>query len=139
VDAGDLARQIIDASTAADDAAGAVEGVSISGGEPLEQPAALRVFLETLRRESSLSVVLFSGFTRAEIEALPEGPGILAMTDILVAGPFDIVQPLGRGLRGSANQTAHFLTGRYTLRDLEDLPDGEIVIAPDGTLTRSGF
>lgn len=139
VDVGDLVGWIVAAAAATGEAAGALEGVTVSGGEPLEQPEALRYFLETLRRESTLSVVLFSGFTRAEIEALPEGPGILAGVDLLVAGPFDASQPLGRGLRGSANQEAHVLTDRYTLRDLEDLPDAEVVIAPDGTVTRSGF
>lgn len=139
VDVGDLVGRIVAAARAAGEAAGTLEGVTVSGGEPLEQPEALRYFLETLRRESTLSVVLFSGFTRAEIEALPEGPGILAGLDLLVAGPFDAAQRLGRGLRGSPNQEVHFLTDRYTLRDLEDLPDAEIVIAPDGAVTRSGF
>ncbi|MBP7867271.1 MAG: radical SAM protein [Acidobacteria bacterium] len=139
VDVGGLARQVIDASTATDDGAGAIEGVSVSGGEPLEQPEALMNFLADLRRETSLSVVLFSGYSREEIERLPHGPAILAMTDILVAGPYEEMRHFAHDLRGSENQAVHFLTDRYTPCDLEDLPDAEIVIAPDGTVTRSGF
>ena len=132
VEVRDLLRQIASAG-------GEVEGVTVSGGEPLEQAGALRAFLSALKAETGLSVVLFSGFTREEIEARPDGPAILARTDVLVAGPFEAARRLGRGLRGSDNQAVHFLSGRYAAADLEGLPDAEIVIRPDGSVTRSGF
>lgn len=86
----------------------------MSGGEPLEQPAAaLTEFLEILRARTSLSIMLFTGYLRAEVEQNPETRGILNLLDILVDGPY--VQELDHGelWRGSSNQTIHFLSNRY--------------------------
>ncbi len=137
--AGGYAVEILDLVRQIASAGGEVEGVTVSGGEPLEQAGALRAFLASLKEETGLSVVLFSGFSREEIETLPDGPAVLARTDVLVAGPFEESRRLGRGLRGSDNQAVHFLTARYAAADLEGLPDAEIVIGPDGSVTRSGF
>lgn len=115
-----------------------IEGVSISGGEPLEQAEGLLDLLQAVRAGTGLSVLLFSGFTLAQMGSVPLGPAILGCLDVLVDGPFDASQPLRRGLRGSANQKVHLLTDRYTEADIARVPAGEVVIGPDGTVTMSG-
>src|SRR4051794_9779781 len=47
-----------------------IEGLSPSGGEPLQQPAAAAALLEAARA-LGLSTLAFSGYTEAEIRALP--------------------------------------------------------------------
>jgi anaerobic ribonucleoside-triphosphate reductase activating protein len=116
-----------------------LEGVSISGGEPLEQAEALLALLRRLRAGSSLSVLLFSGHTLAEIEAHPLGPAILACTDVLVAGRYDPGQHLGHGLRGSANQRVHLLSDRYRPEEVDDTPVAEVILGTDGSITASGI
>jgi anaerobic ribonucleoside-triphosphate reductase activating protein len=119
--------------------ADAIEGVTISGGEPFEQPAGLLALVGELRRRSPrLSILVFSGFNRAEIDRQPLGPTILAGIDVLIDGRFVERRLLGRGLRGSSNQRVHLLTGRYSLAQIEATPVGEIVIGPDGSATVTG-
>jgi anaerobic ribonucleoside-triphosphate reductase activating protein len=113
-----------------------VEGVSFSGGEPLQQPDAL-LDLARRARQAGLSVLIFSGYTREAIERLPLGREILGVTDVLIAGPYREGQP-GRGLLGSANQRIHLLTNRYSPAGMGSVPRGEIILHRDGCMTISG-
>ena len=116
-----------------------IEGLTVSGGEPLEQARPLRALLERLRRETSLSVILFTGFTWEEVRAAAEMADVLAFVDVLVAGRYDAARRLARGLRGSANKTTHFLTHRYADADLDAVPAAEIAIGPEGEVVVSGM
>jgi anaerobic ribonucleoside-triphosphate reductase activating protein len=119
--------------------ADAIEGVTVSGGEPFEQPEALLALTRGLRRRAPrLSILVFSGFARAEIERQPLGPAILAEIDVLIDGRFVERRLLGRGLRGSANQTVHLLTARHALAEIEATPVGEVVIGRDGSARVTG-
>src|SRR5262249_40368896 len=42
---------------------GSVQGLTVSGGEPLQQRPALLALLRRVRRETNLSVLVFTGFT----------------------------------------------------------------------------
>jgi anaerobic ribonucleoside-triphosphate reductase activating protein len=116
-----------------------IEGVTMSGGEPLQQAAALLPFLRSVKTGTTLSVVLFSGFTMSEIEQIPEGPEILACTDVLVAGRFVQEKRRPRGLRGSSNQRLHLLSKRYTLDAIADVPDAEVFIDSAGKVHVTGL
>ncbi|HYU15856.1 MAG TPA: 4Fe-4S single cluster domain-containing protein [Candidatus Acidoferrum sp.] len=117
----------------------AIEGVTVSGGEPFEQPEGLLALARGLRRGAPvLSILVFSGFTRTEIERQPLGPAILEAIDVLVDGRFVERRALGRGLRGSDNQVIHLLSPRYTREAIEATPVGEVVIGPDGSAAVSG-
>lgn len=115
-----------------------IEGVSISGGEPVQQPQALLDLLQRLAA-SPLSTLLFSGYTQTEIVAMTLGAEILRHIDVLIAGRFEGSTHCGKGLVGSANQEVHFLTSRYALPDLAVVPPRELIIHQDGSLTGSGI
>jgi anaerobic ribonucleoside-triphosphate reductase activating protein len=116
-----------------------IQGLTLSGGEPLQQLPALLVFLETIRRASDLSVILFSGYTWAEIQHMPRHPQLLSLIDVLIAGRYDPTQRVARSLVGSQNKTVHFLTGRYTLADLEAVPEAEVILTQNGEIIFSGI
>jgi anaerobic ribonucleoside-triphosphate reductase activating protein len=116
----------------------AIEGVSISGGEPFEQPEALLELLRLLRGRTGLSVLVFSGFTIDELRATDLGPEILSHVDVLIDGRYQAPMRLARGLRGSRNQSIHLLTDRYTLAEVEATPVAEIRIDAHGNVTATG-
>jgi anaerobic ribonucleoside-triphosphate reductase activating protein len=116
----------------------AIEGITVSGGEPLSQAAGLLHLLQGLRSTSDLSVILFSGYRRSEIERQPLGSTILAAVDVLVDGRYVEERRLARGLRGSSNQVIHLLTDRYRREDLERTPVAEAVIDAAGNVVFSG-
>jgi anaerobic ribonucleoside-triphosphate reductase activating protein len=116
----------------------AIEGVTLSGGEPFQQPRALLELVRGLRARTSLSILVFSGYARREIESRPLGPETLGAIDVLVDGRYVEARRLARGLRGSANQSLHLLTDRHTRADLEATPVAEVEVAPDGTVTLTG-
>ncbi|MCI0458270.1 MAG: radical SAM protein [Gemmataceae bacterium] len=117
----------------------AIEGLTVSGGEPLQQRPALLELLRRVRQETTLSVLLFTGFSWEEVQRFPEAPDLLACVDVLMAGRYDASRHLARGLLGSANKAVHFLTDRYTPADLESVPASEVLITPEGEVVVSGI
>jgi anaerobic ribonucleoside-triphosphate reductase activating protein len=97
----------------------AIEGVTLLGGEPFAHAEGAAEVAERIQA-AGLSVMIFSGYTLAELRAMPE-PAVdrlLRATDILVDGPY--VRELPETRRrwiGSANQQIHFLTDRYRADD----------------------
>ncbi|MEE1939990.1 4Fe-4S cluster-binding domain-containing protein [Streptomyces sp. TRM 70361] len=116
-----------------------LEGVTLTGGEPLEQPAAIAAFCAELTARSDLSVIVLTGFTRREIEADPARAAAVADADLVVTGRYNARLRLARGLRGSSNKEYWARTGRYTAADLSGVPELEISVADDATLTFTGM
>ena len=80
-----------------------IEGLTVSGGEPLQQLQAMLTLLQRMRTETTLSVVLFSGYTWDEIRQMPGvAASLKATVDILIAGRYDESQRLAENLIGSA-------------------------------------
>ncbi|HEX4419325.1 MAG TPA: 4Fe-4S single cluster domain-containing protein [Kofleriaceae bacterium] len=118
-------------------AAAGATGLSLSGGEPLQQPVAARALLDAART-LGLSTLAFSGYTIDEVRALPGGPDVLARLDVLIDGRYVAGDRLASGLRGSANQRIHLLTDRHTLAEVEATPVAEIRIGRGGELVLTG-
>jgi anaerobic ribonucleoside-triphosphate reductase activating protein len=66
-----------------------LEGVTLTGGEPLDQPAAVAAFRAELRARSGLSVIVLTGFTRAGIETDPARSAAVADADPVIAGRYN--------------------------------------------------
>ncbi len=94
-----------------------IEGITLSGGDPFDQPLeSLTAFTEAVRHNSNLSIMAFTGRTLPQLQRqIPSTlrERLLANFDVLVDGPY--VEELNDGSlwRGSSNQTIHFLTPRY--------------------------
>src|SRR5271157_1358578 len=116
-----------------------LEGFTISGGEPLQQRPALQALLKRIKQETALSVLLFSGYTWTEIQKMRKIAGLLDYVDVLIAGRYEASQRLASSLIGSANKTAHFLTSRYTINDLQEVPVAEIILSELGEIHFTGI
>jgi anaerobic ribonucleoside-triphosphate reductase activating protein len=121
----------------ADAAVSGIDGLTLSGGEPMQQIDAAIALLAAARL-AGLSTLMFSGYTIEEIQALPRGGEALALLDVLIDGRYRSELRLGQGLRGSSNQRVHLLSNRYTMRDIDDAPLGEVRIAPNGEVILTG-
>lgn len=95
-----------------------LEGVTFLGGEPMLQANGL-AFVARGAQELGLSVMVFSGYTRAELDELklPGADQLLRNTDVLVDGPYEAKLPdQNRLWVGSTNQQYHYLSRRYDPR-----------------------
>ena len=115
-----------------------IEGVTISGGEPFQQPEALIDLLERLQ-SYKLSFIVFSGYTLREVQRQTLGRQILSQVDVLIAGRYIASQHIGEGLLGSANQKIHLLTRRYTHAEFNHIPKREIILHANGNKSISGI
>jgi anaerobic ribonucleoside-triphosphate reductase activating protein len=96
-----------------------IEGLTISGGEPFLQAGSLIELLSCLKHKKDLGLIVYSGYTLQELRnqedsTLPaESKDLLALTDILIDGPYIRELDDGYALRGSANQRIYCLNSRY--------------------------
>lgn len=95
-----------------------LEGVTFLGGEPMLQAKGLAVVAQGAQ-SLGLSVMIFSGYTKKELDLLrlPGADQLLRYTDVLVDGPYEANLPEhSRRWAGSTNQQFHYLTARYDAR-----------------------
>lgn len=93
-----------------------LDGLSISGGEPALQAAALTELIRLLRTMpglEELEVLSYSGFTWEELQNMgPEVATYLSQLDLLVDGRYEQGASNNLQWRGSDNQRAHLLSQR---------------------------
>jgi anaerobic ribonucleoside-triphosphate reductase activating protein len=131
---------------------GVIDGVTLSGGEPLEQAHAIETLLTGLRIAIPLlSIGVFSGYTERELVAgrfRTEGVSsaqrsdlwtrIRTCLDFAVLGRFNKWTPSSRPLVSSRNQNLILISNRYSIDDFED-QGVEITIEADGLTQITGF
>lgn len=121
-----------------------LEGVTFLGGEPMLQAQGL-AFVAQGAQSLGLSVMVFSGYTKNELDVLrlPGVDQLLRYTDVLVDGPFEANLPeQSRRWVGSTNQQFNYLTERYDARiESGDRLDRvlEIRLKTDGTVFINGW
>lgn len=85
----------------------APDGITISGGEPFDQPKALAALLDALihwrqRSGRDFDILCYSGYPLATLEK--RHPRLLARLDALIPEPYVETLPLTQLWRGSSNQ-----------------------------------
>lgn len=123
------------------------DGLTLLGGEPFDQAAALSKVACGVRR-AGRSVMTFTGYTRAQLQAAVDAgrtdvAALLDETDLLVAGPFrqDRIDT-GRPWVGSTNQEFVLLNDRFPdlLDDVHANPDRvEINVDAVGGVSVNGW
>jgi anaerobic ribonucleoside-triphosphate reductase activating protein len=103
---------------------GPVDGVTISGGEPFQQPRALRELLDGIlewrgAQTRKADILVYSGYPYSRLSRFAESREILDLCDAVVAGPYVDRRNDGSPLRGSANQRLVALTDLGRERYLE--------------------
>jgi anaerobic ribonucleoside-triphosphate reductase activating protein len=119
-----------------------INGMTFSGGEPMEQAAGLAALARLARQKKDLDLICFSGYRYERLLRNPPNAGVhelLAEVDVLIDGPF--VQSLNDsvGLRGSSNQRIIHLTSRLQAFDLESGTRKVEITVTDGELAFVGI
>jgi len=131
-----------------------LEGITFSGGEPMQQADSLLALMENLRNQAlDLSFGMFSGYTERELD---EGQysiwrrelgaeekrtlwkAIQAGQDFAVLGRFNYLQPGIAPFRSSRNQVLRLFGSRYTEADFGEQMV-EVCIDADGRAELTGF
>lgn len=134
VDPAQLAHSLLDSDPGAH--------LTVSGGEPTEQAAAVAVLLETAKGLGRNTWV-YTGYTLEELLAAndPDVLDMLVHTDVLVDGRFDLERAGAFPYRGSGNQRILRLTDAISEEDANAGRPGriELLVDVDGTLSFMGI
>lgn len=116
-----------------------ITGLTVSGGEPLQQAEEIVTVLELVREKTDLSAVVFTGFTFKEVSAMPVFQRLKRCVDVLICGRYIESMRVATGLTGSTNKTFHYFSERYQQSDFEDVSVGEVIIDEKGRLVLTGI
>lgn len=118
------------------------QGVTLSGGEPFDQPEALHELLIGLRQRPQLDILVYSGYPLHRLPDWITGGWI----DGLITDPFRLDTPQTLALRGSDNQQFHLLTelgvqrlGPYRRARNEEDDRLDLMVDADGTAWMAGI
>lgn len=116
-----------------------VEGITVLGGEPLDQSKELYDFLKLIKDNTELGIMLFTGHKYEKIVKKDDMYKVIQLCDLVISEPF-IKKMISNERRwiGSSNQKVHFITDRYSYlkdnwepyyKEIEfHIKDGEIII-----------
>jgi anaerobic ribonucleoside-triphosphate reductase activating protein len=96
-------------------------GLTVSGGEPLDQPAALTALLRRVREDPAADILVYTGYQWEQ--AWHKAAGVLRLADAVITGPYEMARPTRLVWRGSAGQQLTPLTelGRQRYGSYVDL------------------
>jgi anaerobic ribonucleoside-triphosphate reductase activating protein len=144
----DVAKQV-----AAADRTRAIEGVTFSGGEPMQQAMDLLKLIRLLKRtRPQLSIGMYSGYTERELESsrfwTRDGLGLEARhhvwteikqhLDFAVRGRFVAGRPSKLPMRSSANQVLRLFNDSYCEEHFKPL-EFDVHIEAQGVVQITGF
>ena len=117
------------------------QGVTISGGEPLDQWPEVAGTLQLLRAyHPDMSVWVFSGYTIEEIKERRQLNVLASLADVLIAGPFKEEERINSGIKGSTNQVVLPFTDRGREEVKSYRPGStEVLIDEHGNVKITGF
>jgi anaerobic ribonucleoside-triphosphate reductase activating protein len=116
-----------------------VSGVTITGGDPLEQPEELLellILLESLNLSNG--IILFTGYTIDEINKDFLLRKSLNYIDVLIDGRFEKDQRISSSLRGSENQNIIYFSSKIKEEELNIDQEVEVGIL-DNEMYVTGF
>jgi len=119
------------------DALEGIEGITLLGGEPLQQAEATLALIDGCK-ERGLSIFLYTGYDPSEFDETMQS--CFDASDIAVTGRF-VQEQRDTTLRwrGSRNQQVHFISEFYDASLLEERTEVECHILPTGELTIVGY
>ncbi|MBR6570617.1 MAG: 4Fe-4S cluster-binding domain-containing protein [Clostridia bacterium] len=84
----------------------AIDGLTISGGEPFDQPQAVKALVSWFRQHHGSDILIYTGYRYEELVQRGDEDTLWVLEHIaaLVDGPYVQELNMGKGLKGSENQ-----------------------------------
>lgn len=114
-----------------------IEGVTILGGEPLEQAEPVLALIRGVR-ERGLTVMLYSGYEehelgRTQLECVES-------SDIVILGRYVAsLRDTSLRWRGSSNQEVRTVSDAYAGLEVDERGEAEVTVDADGTISMAGY
>ena len=124
-----------------------IEGLTISGGEPMQQAGPLCSLIDSIKAVRDLGVVCYTGYAREYLtdRGTDAQRDLLARIDLLIDGVYIESRHSSLLWRGSENQRLHQLTTRYENYIAERIVQSgdksagvEVVLDSDGGISYAG-
>lgn len=121
-----------------------IEGITIMGGEPMDQKSAIAQLLPRVRSKG-YTIIVFTGYVYEDLKRRGDADieVIMENVDLLIDGPFiKKLLDFSRPWIGSINQRYLFLSGRYSEQMIEKANTKlkiEIRIGTDGRIKINGM
>lgn len=114
-----------------------IEGITILGGEPLEQPEATLILIQSVKR-IGLTVMLYTGYEENEMTDLQLE--CIYASDIVIMGRYVAsMRDTTLRWRGSSNQEIKILSEAYKDIEIEEKEEVEITIDTNGAISMAGY
>jgi anaerobic ribonucleoside-triphosphate reductase activating protein len=116
-----------------DQADDGLTGITVSGGEPLDQPEQLGALLTDLRRRprtADKDVLLYTGYAYGAVARRHQA--VLSLVDAVISGPYLESRPSRHRWMGSGNQVLTLLTGRARERFTDPAGSRQVQVSADG-------
>lgn len=90
-----------------------IDGITISGGEPFLQSAALSCLLKEIKKaRPQLTVIAYTGLKYEQLLGKNETSDLLSLCDVIIDGQYIDSLNDNKGIRGSSNQRIIPITNR---------------------------
>lgn len=103
-----------------------IQGITLSGGEPMQQAKGLSELIRRVHNyKPDLNVICFTGYRYQDLLKKNHNSSVqdlISQLDLLIDGPFIQSKNDNIGLRGSSNQKFIYLSDRLRNFGLEDQP-----------------
>jgi len=119
-----------------------LQGLTVTGGEPFQQPEAMHALLTAVRdwaarQERVLDILVYSGYTFGALNRRASAAPVLALCDAVMTGPYIDRLNTGARWRGSANQQLVVLSPlgheRFGSADVADPQEQRLQLSSDGS------
>ncbi len=114
-----------------------IEGITILGGEPLEQSEAILSLIKTIKHYG-LSVMLYTGFEEEELNNTQLE--CINLSDIVIMGRYIAsLRDTSLRWRGSSNQQIKLISDVYSDLEIDEREEVEVTLDPDGKVSMVGY
>ncbi len=117
-----------------------IRGVTLLGGEPLEQQTNVVWLLDKIREKSDLTIFLFTGYEAHEIEVLGVYDDLQKLCDMIAIGRYrQSYRNVEQQWIGSSNQSVIYPNGSRETDQPKKMNQVEIIIDDNASLSITGF